>query len=70
MLNLKRGDIVNKGYSLLRELKEYIKEESIIKTIKYKAEIIKANEEDGQVLDKVCRVLVLGEGKKAVSKVF
>ena len=44
MLNMKRDDIINKGYSLLRELKEYIKEESIIKTIKYKAEIIKANE--------------------------
>ena len=60
MLNMKRDDIISKGSSLLRELKEYIKEESIIKTIKYKAEIIKANEEDGQVLDKICNTLVLG----------
>ena len=70
MMNLKRCDIVNKGYSLLSELKEYIKEESIIKTIQYKAEIIKANEEDGQILDKVCRVLVLGEGKKVYNNIF
>ena len=69
-MNLKRGDIVNKGYSLLSELKEYIKEESIIKTIQYKAEIIKANEEDGQILDKVCRVLVLGEGKKVYNNIL
>ena len=59
-----------KGKELFKELKDYIKEENIIKTIKYKAEIIQANEEEGKVLDKVCRVLVLGEGKKVTNKAF
>ena len=70
VLNMDRDIIKSKGLQLLSQLKDYMKEANIIKTIKYKAEILKANEEDGVVLDKVCRVLVLGQGKKAVDKVF
>ena len=70
MLNLNKEIIKSKGFLLFSELKDYIKEENIVKTIKRKAEIMKANREDGNVVDKVCRILVLGEGKKAVNKVF
>ena len=41
-----------------------MQEENIIKTIKYKAEIIKADVKQWSSLDKICRLLVLGEQKK------
>ena len=60
MLNLDKKVIQNKGLLLFKQLKDYVKEENIIKTIKKRAEIMKANQEDGSILDKVCKILVLG----------
>ena len=36
----------------------------MVKTIKYKAEIIKCNKEEWKIIDKVCRLLALGEKGK------
>ena len=41
------------------QFKQYREEMNIVRSIKYKAEIIMANKKKGKVLDKVCRVLVL-----------
>ena len=55
---------------LVTQFKQYREEMNIVRSIKYKTEIIMANEEKGKVLDKVCRVLVLREGKKMVDHMF
>ena len=36
----------------------------MIKTIRFKTDIINANDVDGKVLDRVCTALVLGKEKK------
>ena len=55
---------------LMTQFMEYREEMNIVNSIKYKAEIIMANEDKGKILDKVCRVLVLREGKKIVDHMF
>jgi hypothetical protein len=60
LLGLDNNLLAEKEAMLLREFKHYRQEKNIIETIKYKAEIIKAHEEEWKVLEKAVRVLVLG----------
>ena len=69
ILSLDR-ELLKKVKILIRSFTEYRQEKKLIQTIQHKAEIIKANEEEGLVLDKVCRVLVLGEGGNDYDKLF
>jgi len=57
-------DLLDNMRSVISEFKEFRQEKNVIKTIKYKAEIIKANKEEWGVIDGVCKVLVLGDSKK------
>jgi hypothetical protein len=45
----------------LKIFKLFRREKGIIKAIKYKAEIIRSDKEEWEVLDKVVRVMGLGE---------
>jgi hypothetical protein len=64
LLGLDENLLAEKENMLLREFENYRQEKNIIETIKYKAEIIKANKEEWMVLEKAVRVLVLGKEEK------
>jgi hypothetical protein len=60
LLGMDENILAEKENMLLREFKEFRQEKNIIKTIKYKAEILKSNKEEWRVLEKSVRLLVLG----------
>ena len=62
-INIKKESLKEEIPSFVEEFKEFRHEKNVIRTIKFKGEIIKANRTEGKVLDKVCRSLVLGEAK-------
>jgi hypothetical protein len=53
-----------KVVQLVNEFKEYRQEKQIIKSIKFKAEVIKATGSSGKVFDKVCRHMALGKNQQ------
>ena len=46
--------------NVISEFKDWRDEKNLIKTIKYKAEIIKCSKEEWKVMNKVCKELVQG----------
>jgi hypothetical protein len=64
LMGFKKENLGTNIQKLLSDFKEYKQERSIVRSIKYKTEIIRANDYEGRVLDKVCRVLVCGEGRR------
>ena len=55
-----KGEWLKSVHDLLKNFKIFREEKIIIKTIKFKAEIINADKKQWKALDKVCRHLVLG----------
>jgi hypothetical protein len=51
--------------TVLKEFMAFREEKAVIKSIKYKAEIIKAGKNEWPVIDKVCTALVNVEGQKS-----
>jgi Leucine-rich repeat (LRR) protein len=62
LMKLSRELLEGKLKPFIAAFKEFRQEKNIIKTIKYKAEIIKTSKEEWTVLDRVCRTLVEGKG--------
>jgi hypothetical protein len=57
-------NIIQNVHLLTSRFKEFRQQKNIIKAIKFKAEIIKASEDEGITLDGVCNILALGESEK------
>jgi hypothetical protein len=62
-LNLDK-DVIRNVKMLSDKFREFREQKNLIKSIKYKVEIIKANKNEGKTLDGICRTLALGESEK------
>lgn len=51
--------------TILKEFISFREEKAVVKSIKYKAEIIKAGKNEWPVIDKVCQALVAVDGRKS-----